>query len=731
MENFKKRAIDLVLGLAITEDKVPSVIPYEPSKTWVSSNEHKYFKRRIGGKNKKYTKILSDMLVALEREKRANVHNIMVLQDGEVICEASYPGYDVNTAHLAHSMSKTVTAIGIGILIDEGKLSLDTPIVDIFPDMSYSDERFPLITVEHLLTMQSGVPFSELGVVTEFNWTAAFFSSKLKFDPGTEFAYNSMNSYILAEAITRITNMSLTEYLESRLFAPLGITNYFWEVSHEHIEKGGFGLYMSCESFAKIGMLLLDNGVFNGKRIVSEDWVKRSTAEHSKAPEDKGSFNYGYHIWVSRTGDSFGLNGMLGQNVWICPKNRIVVSLNAGNNEVFQDSPALLTIMKFLSVLPERRENIKRSDFRVLKYIQSHFCEHRHWIRPLKPERGLAHLLGLRERRPFDTMWNDMLGTYAFPDNNTGILPLFVRVMQNNYLGGIDSFELRREDDQLIFVSREGGIAYEFPIGLYGYKETVMNYDGEHYIVRAFGEAMEDEDRNPVYKIEFIFPELPNTRMIKLTRVGNKLRVRMSETPNQRIADTLVTTVTQGGTIGFAMGIIEKRAGEDFIERKLHGAFNPELYGIDTRTEGWENIIAAENQIIAEKHEKSGKLVKSMVNKFIGSDKDVEVQKEKAKGESFLKRAFGAMRAIKRKMSSSDVKVKEYVELTVDDADTPLLTAPTETPASAEPVSDITEAVPEENSAKEFITVLDEDGEVCIVPAVETGDEQSTEVSES
>jgi hypothetical protein len=89
------------------------------------------------------------------------------------------------------------------------------------------------------------------------------------------------------------------------------------------------------------------------------------------------------------------------------------------------------------------------------------------------------------------------------------------------------------------------------------------------------------------------------------------------------------------------------------------------------------------------------------------------------------------MRAIKRKMSSSDIKVKEYVELTVDDADTPLLTAPTQTPASAEPVSDITEAVPEENPAKEFITVLDEDGEVCIVPAEGTGDEQSTELSES
>ena len=731
MENYKKKAINLLIELALTENKNPSVIPYLPSKTEISKKDSGTLKRQIGGKDYRYSHVLSDILSELESEPRANVHTVTIVKDGEIILEAAAPGYDPSYYHLAHSMSKTVTGLAVGLLYDEGKLSLDAPIVNYFPEITPSDSKYASLTVLDLLSMKSGVGFAELGTVTEDSWTDAFFNSKFTSKPKEEFSYNSINSYILGRIIARISGMSLYEFVTQRLFDPLGISNHFWENSSEGYTKGGFGLYLCAESFAKLGMLVLGGGYYSGTRILSEEYVKMMCTPISDAPDSIGGFDYGLHVWVSPDKDEILFNGMLGQNVWICPKNRIVVSLNAGNNEVFQDSPALLTIMKFLSVLPERRENIKRSDFRVLKYIQSHFCEHRHWIRPLKPERGLAHLLGLRERRPFDTMWNDMLGTYAFPDNNTGILPLFVRVMQNNYLGGIDSFELRREDDQLIFVSREGGIAYEFPIGLYGYKETVMNYDGEHYIVRAFGEAMEDEDRNPVYKIEFIFPELPNTRMIKLTRVGNKLRVRMSETPNQRIADTLVTTVTQGGTIGFAMGIIEKRAGEDFIERKLHGAFNPELYGIDTRTEGWENIIAAENQIIAEKHEKSGKLVKSMVNKFIGSDKDVEVQKEKAKGESFLKRAFGAMRAIKRKMSSSDVKVKEYVELTVDDADTPLLTAPTETPASAEPVSDITEAVPEENSAKEFITVLDEDGEVCIVPAVETGDEQSTEVSES
>lgn len=709
MENFKKRAIDLVLGLAITEEKMPSVIPYAPAKTDYSNKEKRYFKRRIGGKGHKYSKLLADMLVALEKERRANLHNLLVIKDGEVICEASYPGYDVNTSHLAHSMSKTVTGLAIGLLVDEGRLSISTPIVDIFPEYQTKDKRFPDITVEHLLTMRSGVPFSELGTVTESKWTEVYFASSLSFAPGEQFAYNSMNSYILSQIVTRVTNQSLTEYLEPRLFAPLGITNYFWEKSPELIEKGGFGLYMSCESFAKIGMLLINNGTFEGKRIISEDWVRTSTQMQTEVPEEKGSFNYGYHIWVSRAGDSYGLNGMLGQNVWICPKNGIVVSVNAGNNELFQDSPTLLIIMKYLSMLPETGKGVKRSDTAVLKYIQNHFCEHRHWIRPLQVKHGLSYLLGLRERRPFDTMWSGILGTYIFPDNNSGILPLFVRVMQNNFLGGIESFELKRDDEELIFVSREGGINYEIPIGLYGYEESIVTFDGEPYILRAFGEAMEDEDRNPVYKIEFVFPELPNTRMIKITKTNTGIRVRMSENPDHRIADSFLSTMTTGGTIGFAMGIIEKRAGEDFVERKLHAVFHPELLGIDTRNEGWEHIIAAENLAIAERHEKSGKFIRTMVNKFIGEDKPEAPKKVKKKpqGPSILQRAINAI--VSRKRKKNDIKIKEYVDLEVEDEDVPCLPEATSPTSSAEQSSE----------APGFVTVFDDDGEVCVVPAEE------------
>jgi hypothetical protein len=160
------------------------------------------------------------------------------------------------------------------------------------------------------------------------------------------------------------------------------------------------------------------------------------------------------------------------------------------------------------------------------------------------------------------------------------------------------------------------------------------------------------------------------------------------------------------------MGIIERRAGEDFIERKLQGVFNPELFGIDTRTEGWEDIIAAENRAIAERHEKSGKFIRTMMNKFIGDDKSSSAKQEKEKhkekhkdGQNFLKRAINAIMSRKRK--KADIKVKDYVELEVENIDSPAL-------PESNPVHEPAETKNEESS---FITVIDDDGELSVVSA--------------
>ena len=159
---------------------------------------------------------------------------------------------------------------------------------------------------------------------------------------------------------------------------------------------------------------------------------------------------------------------------------------------------------------------------------------------------------------------------------------------------------------------------------------------------------------------------------------------------------------------------------EDFeIINKELAVFNPELIGIDTRTEGWESIIAAENREIAERHEKSGRLVRTMVSKFVGSEKSpTEIRpKTKGKNHSILGKALSAIRAITRKRGSGDIKVDDYIELAVDDVETPALPSPDG--AVPEEHAPATANAPETQET-EFITVLDEDGEVCVVPATDT-----------
>ena len=683
MENFKKKAIELVLGLAVTEKKDPAVVPYNPAKLTVSGAEQKYFPRRPGGKGHKYAKLLTDLIQALESERAANIHNILVIKDKEVILEASAPGYGVNVAHLAHSMSKTVCAIAIGMLVDDGKLSLDEKVIDFFPELPYSDSRFADITVEDLLTMKSGVPFGELGTVTSDDWCESFFSSELTSPPGEVFSYNSMNSYIMAKIVTRVTGCSVTEFIKPRLLEPLHIDNFLWELSADGTEKGGFGVYMSCESFAKIGVMLLDLGTFEGQKILSRAFVTKMLMTHSLAQTDKGAFNYGYHIWTSREGNDFLLSGMLGQNVWVCPEHNLVVAINSGNNEIFQDSAALEIVRHCFLELPEDI-SATRADLSTLKKRVKSFFKCRHWIRPLVPRRGISYLFGIRNKFPFDENWNRVLGEYSFPENNVSLLPLFVSVLQNNYIGGIEKLSILREGDALMLSSVEGGVTYNIPVGLYDFKTCTQNYKGELYTVRAIAEAMEDEDRNPVYKIELIFPELPNTRMIKITHTEDGIMLRLSEMPNQKIAEKFITGMTGSGKIGFALGLLEKRIGENFIGNKLEAVFNPTLLGVDTRREDWETILRERNVSSEERREKAGKFLRTVVSRFVGDNGSADTEEKgkkpkrpkqkKAKSEGFLSRALSSI--LSKRKSSSDIDVKDYTEIHVSDSDTKLTLIP-------------------------------------------------------
>lgn len=615
MDKWLKRSVELLTSISFGKDGDVSVVPYYPQKTEISASEAKYFKRTTPESASVSSKRIYNMLCELEGERRSNIHNLLVLRDGEVICECSRPGYSTSTWHLSHSMSKTVTGMAIGMLWDDGRIKLSDKLCTLMPDVAYKDKKFAQITVEHLLSMQSGVPFAEAGAVTEVGWTEAFFNSGLKFAPGTSFAYNSMNSYILARLVVRITGMRFTDFLRERLFEPLGIENYFWEIGPEGVEKGGWGLFLSPESWAKLGQMILEGGVFEGKRILSEDWVRRSTKKHAVAPMVDGDFNYAYQMWVGRNTEEILFNGMLGQNVWICPKNRFVVVVNSGNNELFQLSPTLDIIRKYLGC--DINDELSRGDGRALSEKQAHFYDSRRWVRPLEKKRGLRYFLHLRSRYAFDERWDGVLGEYKTTKNNASVLPLFVVSMQNNFKAGIDLIKLSRDGDGLIFAFREGGELYEVNVGLYGYVRQVLDFRGERYIADVMGEALSDAGGAEEFRIEFVFPEMPNTRMIRIRRgEDGTLDVVLLELPNNRIVDKVLESVSETNALArLAIGLLERRYGEGFLERKAEEVFTPRLTAVSVGYSECDKILAEANAKLAE--ESAGvRLVRAVVGRF-------------------------------------------------------------------------------------------------------------------
>lgn len=614
MEKWKRRSIDLLTSLIFGGREDMSVVQYSPQKTRISATEDKYFPRTIPEKKGVSSRRIYSMLCELERERRANMHSIKVLRGGEVICECCAPGYDNKIWHVAHSMSKTVTGMVIGKLWDDGLVSTDMRLVDLFPEVQYRDKKFPLITVDHLLSMTSGVEFAEVGAITERSWTESFFASTVKFAPGSKFSYNSMNTYILARIAERVTGRKFISLAEEYIFAPLEIKNYLWEIGPEGSEKGGWGLYLSSESWAKLGIMILHGGTFEDRRILSPEWVRLSTSVKAISPRENGSFNYAYQTWVGRNGDEILFSGMLGQNVWICPKNDIVVVMNGGNNEIFQASPSLEIVRKYLSGKID--DKLSYRDAKLLDEKQRDFFSCRRWARPQEKKKGLLYSFGIKTRVPFDGRWSAVLGKYTVADNGVGMLPLIVRAMQNSLNSRLGEITLTREGDDLILEYCESRESFRIPVGFYDYKESVIDVRGESYIVRAIAEAAE-ETVGREYRIELVFPETASTRRLIIRGQGRgRKSLKMSETPNERLAIGFLKEYSRtNGVISFAVEAIERRFGKGTVEKTIARTFNPTLILADTRYREHERIIDEENKRVRSEQERV-KFIRAFVDRF-------------------------------------------------------------------------------------------------------------------
>ena len=202
--------------------------------------------------------ISSDMLAGLLRDldtsRYTDMHHFMVLRNGKVICEANFAPYRSRIWHVTHSMCKSITGMAIGLLVEEGKLSLDENIYDIFQkNLNTFNKIFrPKVTVENLLTMTSGVTFNESGIVSGNDWLTSYLNSSITGNPGKISYFNSLNTYVLSAIVWNAPASHLLNTWNRGFFAPLGITRYFWETCPKGIAKSGWGLFLCTEDMAKL-----------------------------------------------------------------------------------------------------------------------------------------------------------------------------------------------------------------------------------------------------------------------------------------------------------------------------------------------------------------------------------------------------------------------------------------------------------------------------------------------
>ena len=497
----------------------------------------------------------------LRTSEHVALHELMILRHGHVIFECGFNPYMQGIWHVTYSMCKSFTGMAVGLLIDEGRLSLEDHVAELLSDelsplSLLSRVRYSGLKVRHLLTMSSGASFNEVGAISGNDWVKGFFESQAKFPPGDHFEYNSMNSFILSAIVTHITGETMFEYLSGKLFAPMGIRKVFWEVSPTGITKAGWGMFITQEDAAKLGQLYLQGGVWNGRQLISKEWVQASVSPQIKTGREDNP-EYGYHIWMNDVPGSFMYNGMLGQNVYIYPDKDMVVVVNAGNDEVFAGGTMTRIIREFLpeSYRPQEEPlspdpaaySLLMNEKRISEHSGPEFPRilHGGWGRGGRVRRSdLSFLQALDGRR------------YEMHSKGIGLAPLIMQVVHNNYTNGIRYLTFSVQKGVLYLLFQEGNDLHRIPVGFGRGRHTAVNLNGEEYLVGTIGRFGRNEDGLAVLTLRIAFIEEATERKLKIVFTDPEhIRLYWSETPGDSIiSDTLEMITTGSGNVNPFVG---------------------------------------------------------------------------------------------------------------------------------------------------------------------------------
>ena len=297
--------------------------PYWPTAGWRSSTPEEQ------GMD---SGLLSAMLETIQ-EQNYEIDSVTIVRNSYMVADVSIHPFSSTSKHNIYSCTKSVVSALVGIAIDLGYIEgLQQPILSFFPQRTIAnrDVNKEAMTLEHLLTMTTGFRcqdsylyrWSGLNQMRESeDWVQFVLDLPMEGEPGERFEYCNGASHLLSGIIQETTGMSANEYALEHLFGPLGISDVDWSSSPQGISVGYSELRLRPQDMAKIGVLYLNEGRWDGEQIVPSEWVNSSTSQYISATLEDG---YGYQWWVDDSSMYLAL-GYRGQFIFVIPEKEMVV----------------------------------------------------------------------------------------------------------------------------------------------------------------------------------------------------------------------------------------------------------------------------------------------------------------------------------------------------------------------------------------------------------------------
>ncbi len=297
----------------------------------------------------------SQVLAQAVDQHPAGLHSLLVIRHGQVVLDTYFYPFASGMVHDAASVTKSMTSAIVGIVIDKGLIKLSQP--------AFANTK---ITVENLLTMTPGLECGFRPGEQELaemklspNWVDYTTHLPLKYDPGTKFGYCSPGFHLLSSLVSAAAHTNELEFGRKYLYEPLGIKEIVWPSDAQGITHGWGNSHFYPRDFAKIGYLFLHGGQWDGKQIISADWVKQSTTQHIEA-RPKVGYGYGWWLYNQQQPRSFEANGRGGQKIMVMPEEDMIVVMTGGGYDASKITPLIFQSIKSAKPLPPNPEAYKQ-----------------------------------------------------------------------------------------------------------------------------------------------------------------------------------------------------------------------------------------------------------------------------------------------------------------------------------------------------------------------------------